>query len=217
MNLGNLLKPISGTLIVTAVAISAAACSSTAAPQQAATPSAPQQIATPASKAATPAASAKPAVSSASEKPAAQSASAAKNLIVYGDTVRGPVGLTDDEKPVLTCVQQNRFPQGSDIVFRFRVIDPATGQPMDDKQLKSLTLTLPDGKTQALRYGPHTVDKAKKENDVFWTTSFKVPDTYPTGSFNYKIEAVDNNGRTGTYVPFKVPAALLQIVPAGKR
>lgn len=138
----------------------------------------------------------------------------AKTLIVHLDTVRGPEGLTDEQKTYLSCVQQNRFPQGSEIVWRVRVTDPATGKPMDEAALKSVVLTLPDGKTQELKYGPHPKNNPV---DYFWTTSFKIAASYPTGAFSYKLEATDKEGRTGTYSEFKVALAMLQIVPAGKQ
>ena len=45
---------------------------------------------------------------------------------------------------------------------------------------------------------------------------YTVPLDYPTGAFNYKIEAKSLEGATGTFEPFKVTAAQLTIVPAGK-
>ncbi len=157
--------------------------------------------------------SAGPPASSAPQQ-AAPAAPVSKTLIIYGDTVRGPDGLTDDEKTILSCVQQNRFPQGSAIVWRFRVVDPGTAKALDDKELQRVTLTLPDGTTQDLKYGPHPKGKT---DDFFWTTSFKVPADYPTGAFTYKLEAVDKEGRTGAYAQFNVASALLQIVPQGQR
>jgi hypothetical protein len=44
---------------------------------------------------------------------------------------------------------------------------------------------------------------------------YTVPVDYPTGAFNYKIEAKSIEGATGTFEPFKVSAAMLTIVPKG--
>ncbi len=137
----------------------------------------------------------------------------AKTLFVQADVVRGPDGLSDAEKAYLSCVQQNRYPQGSQAVWRVRIFDPTTGKPMDDKALKNVALTLPDGTTQALKYGAHP----KGGTEFFWTTSFKIPASYPTGSFAYKIDAADNQGRTGQFLPFQVAPSVMQIVPAGQR
>lgn len=141
------------------------------------------------------------------------------NLIV--DTVRGTAGVTDDEKKAdnpasLVCVVMSKFPQGGRIVWRVRVVDPLTGKALDDKALELVTLTLADGKTEPLKYGPHG---GTKENplDFFWAAGWTVPNDYPTGIFNFKIEAKGKEGATGSYGfdYFKVPAAQLQIIPAG--
>lgn len=136
-----------------------------------------------------------------------------KTLIVVGDTVRGTKNLTDEEKTFLGCVQQNRFAPDQQIVWRFKAMDPMTAKAMDDKQLKSFAVTLPDGKDQAMKYGEHP----KGSGVWFWTTSYVVPKDYPTGAFNFKAVATDQAGRTGQFEQFNVASAMLQIIPAGKR
>lgn len=137
-----------------------------------------------------------------------------KTLILQVDTVRGPAGLTDAEKAYLSCIQENRYPQGTQIVWRAKVFDPATGKAMDDKALTSVTLTLPDATTKTLKYGPHGPKDAP--TDIFWTTSFTLPKDYPTGAFNYKLDATAPEGRTGSYSQFNMAVSMLQVVPAGK-
>ncbi|HZP97799.1 MAG TPA: hypothetical protein VFC31_15890 [Candidatus Limnocylindria bacterium] len=152
---------------------------------------------------------------------AATSAAAATSqkatfLILQGDTVRSPEGLTDEEKAYLSCVQQSRFPQGSRIVWRFRVLDPLTNKPLDDKAMASFDLILPDGSKTPFKYGGHG---GTKENpaEYFWTAGFSIPKDYPTGLFSYQVKAVSTAGATGTFEQMKVPAAQLTIVPLGKR
>jgi hypothetical protein len=137
-------------------------------------------------------------------------------LILQGDTVRSPEGLTDQEKTYLSCVQQSRFPQASRIVWRYRVLDPLTNKALDDKAIKSFEVTLPDGKTAAFKYGGHG---GTKENpaEFFWTAGFSIPKDYPTGAFNYSVKAVSQDGAIGTFDQFKVPAAQLQVVAFGTR
>lgn len=150
---------------------------------------------------------------------------AAKHLILYGDTVRGTAGLTDAEKKGdqpqgLVCVVMSRFPHGSRIVWRIRVMDPVSNTALDDKALESVTLNLPDGKTQALKYGPHGGTK-ENPTDFFWVTGWTVPLDYPTGLFNAKVVATSKTGATGSFGAdyFKVTSGQLQIIPAdlGKR
>jgi hypothetical protein len=137
-------------------------------------------------------------------------------VILQGDTVRSPEGLTDEEKTFLSCVQQSRFPQGSRIVWRFKALDPISGKALDDKAIKSFDLLLPDGKTQSFKYGGHGGTK-EAPADFFWTSGFSVPKDYPTGGFNYQIKATSLDGAIGTWDQFKVPSAQLTIVKLGTR
>ena len=164
--------------------------------------------------------SAAPAATNAS-KPSTQAQAApatAKFLIIVGDTIRGQLGLNDVEKNIgpggIHCTQQSRFPQGGRIVWRMKVIDPTTGKYLDDKALASVTITYPDGKTDKLAYGGHGGTKDAPQ-DYLWAVGYTVPNDYPTGAFNYKIEAKSVEGATGTFEPFKVSAAGLTIVPKG--
>lgn len=147
--------------------------------------------------------------------PTQAAATAPKTLMLLGDVVRGTAGLTDEEKAVLTCVTFSKFPHGSRIVWRIRVLDPIANKALDDKALDNVTLTLPDGKTQALKYGPHGGTK-ENPTDFFWVTGWTVPADYPTGIFNYKVDAKSLEGATGSFGfdYFKVPAGQLTIVPA---
>ena len=160
---------------------------------------------------------AQPTATAAPAPPVATAAPAPKPtfLMLLGDTVRGTAGLTDEEKAVLTCVTFSKFPHGSRIVWRIRVLDPLTNKALDDKAMDNVTLTLPDGKTQALKYGPHG---GTKENpaDFFWVTGWTVPADYPTGVFNYKVDAKSLEGATGSFGfdYFKVTSGQLTIVPA---
>ena len=160
--------------------------------------------------------SATPAPSVAATTQATAAPQKATFLVLQGDTVRSPEGLTDEEKTFLSCVQQSRFPQGSRIVWRYRVIDPTTNKALDDKALKSFDLVLPDGTKTAFKYGGHGGTK-EAPAEFFWTAGFSIPKDYPTGLFSYKVQAVSIEGATGTFEQMKVPAAQLTVVKAGTR
>ena len=149
---------------------------------------------------------------------ATQAQAAPKFLVIVGDTIRGQLGLTDVEKninaPGLHCTQQSRFPQGGRIVWRMKVMDPTTGKYLDDKAIASFTITYPDGKTDKLAYGGHGGTKDAPQ-DYLWAVGYTVPLDYPTGTFNYKLEAKSVEGAVGTFEPFKVVPAMLTIVPKG--
>jgi len=131
-----------------------------------------------------------------------------QNLFLVADTVQGPANLTEEESAAgAVCVQKNRFAKNEEVVWRVRVLDPATGEPMDDQALSAVTVKLPDQEL-AMRYGPHPRDTPV---DFFWTTSFDIPESYPTGVLGYSVEAVAADGRTGTYSEFQVASAQLTV------
>lgn len=144
---------------------------------------------------------------------------APKVLVVVGDTIRGNLGLNEVEKlitaPGIHCTQQSRFPQGGRIVWRMKALDPISGKYLDDKQISSFTITYPDGKTDVLKYAGHGGTKENPQ-DFLWAVGYTVPLDYPTGAFNVKIQAKSLEGAVGVFDQFKVAAAQLIIVPAGK-
>jgi hypothetical protein len=134
----------------------------------------------------------------------------ATKLFVDVDVVRGPEGMTTEEKARKSCVQASRIPLGGQVVWRVRVADPKTGELMDAEALASVTAVLPDGQSFAMKYGAHPKDPP---GEAFWTASFKVPPAYPTGVLDYKVIAVDKEGRTGEFRQImSVPSAVLTIV-----
>ncbi len=130
----------------------------------------------------------------------------AKNLFIQADTTTGSGGTL---KADAVCVQASQFKRGMQVVWRVRVLDPATGQPMDDQVLKSLQVKLADGQAINAKYGDHPKNAP---TDKFWATSWVIPDDYPTGSLSYEIVALSNDGRTGTYTPFNVAPSLLTVI-----
>lgn len=139
--------------------------------------------------------------------PAATGQPAQAALIIDPDTVLGPQNLTDEEKPAKSCVQSGRFAHNEQIVWRARVIDGATGQPLDDQAMSSLVVKLPDSEL-AMKYGGHPKSDPA---EFFWTTSWLVPEGYPSGTLSYTIVATAKDGRTATWEQMKVTSALLTV------
>jgi len=134
-------------------------------------------------------------------------------LFVIGDTVRGGESVTMEEAPFLACVQQNRFPQGSAIVFRMRAVDPVTGQQLTPAEA-SMTATFADG--TVVPFGYHPLARGQSPDSAF-ILSWPVPEDYPTGSLGVTVTAEDRQGRSGTWMQFVAPTSVLQIVPKGAR
>ena len=129
----------------------------------------------------------------------------AQRLFFEGDMVRGAgPGLAGPG-----CVLTNQFKRNEMVVWRIRVLDPKTGQALDDKGLNNLVVQLPDGQKFDSHFGPHPKGK---QDDFFWTAAWKVPQSYPTGTIAYRVMATDKGGRTTTWEPFKSQPSQLAIV-----
>ena len=161
-----------------------------------------------------------PAAAASKSPVAAAAAPAPKFLVITGDTIRANYQLNPEQLllvyPGIHCTQQSRFPQGGRIVWRMKVIDPATGKFLDDKAIASFTITFPDGKTDKFAYSGHGGTKEAPQ-DYLWAVGYTIPLDYPTGAFNVKIEAKSVDGATGTFDQFKVTPAQLTVVPAEKK
>jgi hypothetical protein len=145
-----------------------------------------------------PAAPAKPAAAPATDK-----------LLLMADLVQGSKNIPDAQKPMRSCVLSSRFARNSEMVWRIRVHDPRSGEPMDDKALKMVQVDLANGKTLEARWGPHPKDPP---NELFWTTSWVVPKDQPTGTLKYTIAATAVDGRIGKFEPFPTTASLPTLI-----
>ncbi len=143
-----------------------------------------------------------------------------ESVIIHADLVRGH---TNPQGPL--CAIASYYQQGESIVFRVRLIDPATGVDIpgdvdeiiaDEPEAEELaelaegievTAHLSDGQTFPLHYGIHG------DADAFWTSLWVIADDYPTGAMDFWV-TVDYDGRTGRFEPFDVGYSKLTIVEA---
>lgn len=130
-------------------------------------------------------------------------AQSGKPLFIAADMVRGPGGSGPG------CVLNSRFMRKEQVAWRIRVQD-ATGKQLDDRGLKSLVVEVSDGQKFEARFKGHP--PRGEPTDHFWSTSWTIPDDYPTGSFNYKVIATLPDGTTQDWHPFNVKPSLLTIV-----
>ena len=145
-----------------------------------------------------------------------QDQAAGGGLVVLSDFVQGGQNIPPGQAAQSDCVQSSRFARNSQIVFRARVLDGATGQELAGGDLSSVQATLGDGTVLDLHYGGHPGGGAPV-TDHFWSAAWLVPQDYPTGTVNVSISATANDGRTGDWIPFNVaPSALIitsQVLP----
>jgi hypothetical protein len=131
----------------------------------------------------------------------------AGQLIVFGDVVQGGQNIPEDQQPMRSCVLTSRFPRNSQIVWRVRVVDPTTGEPMDDTMLDKVEIMLSDGQVFEMEFGVHPPEP-NPPRDYYWTAAWLVPKDYPTGTLGYTVLATAVDARTGEFKPFDIPASL---------
>jgi len=129
-------------------------------------------------------------------------------LMVQADTVFGTKNMVDADRATKSCVLANRYPRNSQVVWRARVADAATGTAFDDSKLDSVVVKLADGQSFPMKYGPHPKGNP---TDAFWAVSWTIPVDYPTGTVNYTVTATTKDGLTASFEPFKVAPSLLTI------
>ncbi len=129
-----------------------------------------------------------------------------ERLFVYANTVLG--GGPHPSGPI--CAETNRYPVGQTVVWRIRVLDKA-GRPMDDTDLESVIIRLPDNQEFKAKFGNHP--STPPPTDSFWSAAWHIPTTYPTGSLDYEVIATAHGDRVGTFQDFNVGPSLLTVVP----
>jgi hypothetical protein len=131
----------------------------------------------------------------------------AGKLVVFGDIVQGGKNVPEDQRALRSCVLSSRFPRNSEIVWRMRVIDPETGEQMDDQMLEKVEVELSDSQIFEMEFGPHP-PPPNPPRDSYWTVPWTVPEDYPTGTLSYTVAATATDGRAGEFKPFDVPSSL---------
>lgn len=147
----------------------------------------------------------------AAQAPASQAVAAASNvsnLFLMADLVQGSKNVAKDQAALRSCVLSSRFARNSEMVFRVRVYDPKTGNLMNKDNIKSIQISLADGKTIDMHYANHP---ANPPGEAYWTGSWVIPKDHATGTLSYTIHAVSADGRTGDFKPFSVAASLPSI------
>ena len=125
-------------------------------------------------------------------------------LFMAVDMVLGSKNVPADKKAI-GCTLTSRFPRNSQMVWRARVFDPATGDPIDDKAMNKVEVKLANGEAVDAVFGPHPKDPP---GETFWTASWVIPKDHPTGTLTYQVTATDKTGRSGEWKPFSTAPSL---------
>lgn len=125
-------------------------------------------------------------------------------LALAVDMVLGSKNVPPDKRAT-SCTLNSRFPRNSQMVWRARVFDPASGDQLDDKAMNKVEVKLANGEAMDAVYAPHPKDPP---GEAFWTASWMVPKDHPTGTLTYTVTATDKTGRIGEWKPFSTPTSL---------
>lgn len=134
---------------------------------------------------------------------------AAVPLMIQSDMVQGSKNVPADLTASRSCVLSSQFPRNSQVVFRAKIYDPITGNPMDDAAMASVQIKLANGQSIDMKYGAHPKNPP---NEYFWTGSFIVAKDAPTGKMDYSIVATSKDGRTGTFKPIVSATSDLTVI-----
>lgn len=136
------------------------------------------------------------------------SAQSQPEFIVTHDTVVSAETLAQDQAP---CSPESQFLHGQKVIVRVLVIDPGTGEKLEDQTLDSVSLVVENGdgeQTVEGDYGPHPPDDPNAEK--YWVVPWTIPEDFPTGPVKYGllVETIDPVEQ----VRFDVPTSRLTVL-----
>ena len=134
---------------------------------------------------------------------ASAEAESGKPLFIAADMVTGPGG----SGPI--CVLRSQFMRNERVAWRIRVQD-MTGKQLDDKGLKSVVVELADGQKFPARFGGHPPNAP---TDWLWSSSWTIPEEYPTGTLNYKVVATALDGTPQSWETVNNKVSWLTVIP----
>jgi hypothetical protein len=99
------------------------------------------------------------------------------------------------------CVVSGVYKRGMRLVFRFEVLDVASGRRVIDGEGATVKVRLQHGEEVPARFVPRGAVAAVPGTAWMWDVSWDIPPDYPVGSLDYTIVVATRDGRTGVYEP----------------
>ncbi|MBI2867285.1 MAG: hypothetical protein HYX97_02985 [Chloroflexi bacterium] len=98
------------------------------------------------------------------------------------------------------CVQTSVFKRGMHLVWRWEIVDTATGKRLTSDDIETAVVRLPSGEEIKGRFGRHGTGRPGGDGGPwFWTAAWDVPLDYPLGALDWSINAKSKDGKTGTF------------------
>ncbi|HET7324347.1 MAG TPA: hypothetical protein VFJ06_08455 [Halococcus sp.] len=127
-------------------------------------------------------------------------------LIITHDMVVSAATVRKNQAP---CSLENRYLHGQRVIFRIRVIDPETGEKLDDSSLKGVSVKIEKGDGQTVD-GYYSKHPPENPTDYYWVVPWTVPEEFPAGPVDYDI--IVNAERSAKSYRFDVPPANLTVL-----
>jgi hypothetical protein len=131
-----------------------------------------------------------------------------EQLVIVTVPVLGNDNVPEAER-YLVCVPQTRFMRNQKISWLIKVLDPRTGEYLDNQALGQVEVRLASGEVLEARYGPRPRDDPR---DFYWATGWTITEDYPAGTLAYTVTAEALDGRTGHLVHFDTPSTFIVIL-----
>lgn len=109
--------------------------------------------------------------------------------VIVSDTVFGHKNAPEGQ----TCAPSNQYKHNQMVVFLIKVIDPETGEAVDNETVSRVEVEIEGGPTLPAEYGGHPGDNPV---DYFWAVSWVIPPEHPAGTVDVTISVADDRGST---------------------
>lgn len=100
----------------------------------------------------------------------------------------------------VNCLNSSVFKRGQRIVWRFEIIDTATGVRITDKDEATVKIVLPNGDESNARWSQRAGGRVP-DAPWMWNAIWDIPLDYPLGSLDYSIIVTAKDGRTMEWRP----------------
>lgn len=127
---------------------------------------------------------------------------------VYVDTLATTTASKYNVASSISCTPSGVFSRGQRIVFRFEVIDTATGKRITDKDGAQLKIVAPNGDESVASFSQRGGGKVP-DAPFMWSATWDIPLDFTLGSVDYKIVITPKSGQAYTWKPPALISAAL--------
>ncbi len=141
-----------------------------------------------------------PSPAAARETPPPSTYEKAGDFYVYAETLVTTTASKYNIAGTIACTPSGAFARGQRIVFRYDIVDLATGIRLNDKDGSVVKVILPNGDENAGRFSQRGGGRTPGAPFMF-SSNWDIPLDYPLGGIDYKIVITTKDGRTLTWKP----------------